>query len=328
MKTYQYRNVLRGDEKAWNAAKWIAAPTEEAADAYALKQGWRPACGQVLDENATERELGASPSEIDVVLPDTDRPALPLKVETTPGVYHPDPILKRPARPDTDTDHNAAFLADPIVISPGRVPQAHQVENGEAFKPFVPRPHLTASDIREAEQSFMLRVNAANAVIENRIREALAAHLLAEIERNPPAVPQAHPDTAAIALASAFKDIVNAADNGEGYTPEELMGDAFDDAREALSEIEARYGIDGCTKAETETNTVRTHTQLETDMTLEEASFITTLQAQRNLLCGLLEELDEHFARAIDSDTPINGWAAVEWLSYFITERVRPAIHS
>lgn len=44
-----------------------------------------------------------------------------------------------------------------------------------------------------------------------------------------------------IALASALKDIMNAAEN-KPYTPEELHGDDFSEARDAIAAVEQEYG--------------------------------------------------------------------------------------
>jgi hypothetical protein len=38
-------------------------------------------------------------------------------------------------------------------------------------------------------------------------------------------------------IASAFRDIINAAGNGEPYRPDELTGDVFDKALDALATI-------------------------------------------------------------------------------------------
>ena len=45
-------------------------------------------------------------------------------------------------------------------------------------------------------------------------------------------------DQAAQALAAAFKDIVNAADNGTPYTRKELLSESFYEAQRALAVIE------------------------------------------------------------------------------------------
>lgn len=69
MRTYQYNDtkppIPEGDT---GTTKWIAAPTEEVADAEALLRGWDKCGGEVWDEARTQEMIDSDLGGLDVII--------------------------------------------------------------------------------------------------------------------------------------------------------------------------------------------------------------------------------------------------------------------